>query len=119
MTTERPWGNFTIIEETDFYKLKKITVKPKQRLSYQSHEKRGEIWTIVKGVGLFTLNDESAEVVAGSICMIPIGFKHRIENTSEDEDLIFFEVQMGESFLEEDIKRYSDDYGRTDEKGSS
>jgi len=113
ITEQRPWGSFTIIEDTATHKLKKIVVKPKQRLSYQSHEKRAEVWTFISGEGKFTLNDDVGLVTKGSVCIIPIGFKHRIENHSESEDLVFFEVQLGEYFGEDDIVRYSDDYGRS------
>jgi mannose-6-phosphate isomerase len=37
--------------------------------------------------------------------------QHRIENIGE-EDLIFVEVQTGQSFDENDIVRVEDDYGR-------
>jgi len=108
----RPWGKFEILSEGKNYKVKTITVSPGQRLSYQSHNKRKENWTIVEGNGIFTLNDKEFEVTPGSITTIKPEEKHRIQNTNEMEDLIFIEVQYGEYTGEDDIIRYEDDYSR-------
>ena len=58
MREERPWGFYEILLDTDYTKVKQITVNPGQRLSYQYHEKRKECWTIVKGNSTIILNDE-------------------------------------------------------------
>lgn len=108
---EKPWGNYIILLEDDNCKVKKITVKPGHRLSLQSHEKRNELWKIVQGNGLITLNDNIGEVTKGMTCQIPAKTKHRIENNS-NEDLIFVEIQTGTYFGEDDIIRYEDSYGR-------
>ena len=36
----RPWGTFTVIDEGDNYKVKRIEVLPGKRLSYQRHARR-------------------------------------------------------------------------------
>jgi mannose-1-phosphate guanylyltransferase/mannose-6-phosphate isomerase len=108
---ERPWGRFEILMDTDYFKSKLITVWPSKRLSYQSHKKRMEHWIIVAGEGEFTLNDEIQKIKKGDHLFIPLGAKHRIANTG-NENLEFVEVQLGSYFGEDDIIRYSDDYGR-------
>jgi len=50
----------------------------------------------------------------GDSIEIPLGSKHRIENVSPHHELEFIEVQTGEYFGEDDIVRYSDDYGRVE-----
>jgi mannose-6-phosphate isomerase-like protein (cupin superfamily) len=92
-------------------KSKIITVKPKGKLSLQYHHKRSEHWYIIQGRGKFTLGDAVWIYTAGDSADIPVGTTHRIENVGE-EDLIFVEVQTGESFDENDIVRVEDDYGR-------
>jgi mannose-1-phosphate guanylyltransferase/mannose-6-phosphate isomerase len=108
---ERPWGYFEVLKDEPHFKSKKITVKPGQQISYQSHAKRSEHWIIVKGVGEVTLNEEKIPVLQGSTVFIEQGSKHRIRNTSS-EPLEFIEVQTGSYFGEDDIVRYSDDYRR-------
>jgi mannose-6-phosphate isomerase len=108
---ERPWGNYSILFESEFCKVKIISVNPSQRLSYQFHDKRSEAWTIVSGTGKITLDGKAEIYKEGETILIPVGVKHRVENIS-DSDLIFIEVQTGTYFGEDDITRIKDDYGR-------
>lgn len=108
----RPWGKFEILKETSDFKSKIITVDPGGKLSYQSHTKREEHWTIIKGSGEVVLNDKVVLISKGSNIFIPTGCKHRIINTGK-EPLVFLEVQLGTHFGEDDIIRHNDDYGRT------
>lgn len=110
-TSERPWGSYTILDETPSSKTKSITVKPSQRLSYQTHEKRSEYWVIVEGTGIITLDGESITCLAGDAFVVPIGTAHRIHNIGE-VDLVFIETQLGTYFGEDDIVRLEDDYSR-------
>tara|TARA_Y100001963_G_C6788283_1_gene454136 strand:+ start:2477 stop:2821 length:345 start_codon:yes stop_codon:yes gene_type:complete len=108
---EKPWGYYETLMDEDFTKVKKICIKPTHRPSYQYHFKRSEIWIVVLGSGILTLDDEMREVREGDIIQVPTEAKHRIENTGT-KDLIFVEVQMGEYFGEDDIVRIQDDYER-------
>jgi mannose-6-phosphate isomerase-like protein (cupin superfamily) len=107
----RPWGYYEVIQDTSTYKLKKLVINPKCRISLQRHQKREEHWIIVSGVGLVTLNDDKISVEPGSMVHVKLTDIHRIENTGE-EDLVFIEVQRGTYFGEDDIERLEDDYGR-------
>ena len=108
---QRPWGKYEILLDTDYCKVKRITVNPGGRLSYQYHHKRSEVWTIVAGIATITLDDEVNWYDYGKSVKIPQGMKHRVEN-KEQEPLIFIEVQHGSSFDETDIVRIEDDYNR-------
>jgi len=111
-TTERPWGTYTVIDESDTFKVKRITVEPGQRLSYQTHEHRSEYWTIVKGHGTVTLEDgEEKRVQVGDAIYIEKNDPHRISNVGESP-LVFIEVQLGDYLGEDDIVRLEDDYNR-------
>tara|TARA_R100000773_G_C4191645_1_gene97338 strand:+ start:575 stop:931 length:357 start_codon:yes stop_codon:yes gene_type:complete len=107
----RPWGKYEVILDEKNCKVKKITVKPGGRLSYQYHHKRSEMWTIVQGAATITLDDEVGVHTYGHSIRIPQGTKHRVENKGQD-DLIFIEVQHGSYFGEDDIVRIEDDYNR-------
>lgn len=109
----RPWGVYYVLNEKENFKLKRIEVKPQGKLSYQSHEKREEIWTCIKGQGIITLNGRQQVFIPGDVVHIPLGAKHRIQNAGEI-DLVFTEVQLGTYFGEDDITRYDDIYGRID-----
>ncbi len=108
---ERPWGCYDVLLDTDFTKVKLITVAPQQRLSYQSHEKRQEQWTVVKGRLTVVLDNEQLIFYPGESVLIPLGAKHRGWNET-DGIVQFIEVQTGEYFGEDDITRYEDDYER-------
>ena len=108
---KRPWGKYEVLLDTDYCKVKRITVNPGGRLSYQYHHKRSEVWTIVAGIATITLDDEVNWYDYGISVRIPQGMKHRVEN-KEQVDLIFIEVQHGSSFDETDIVRIEDDYNR-------
>ena len=108
---ERPWGSYTVLEESPGWKVKRIDVKSGERLSYQRHRQRGEHWVIVAGRARVTLNDEPRELAPGDSVDIPAGTSHRIESIG-DELLTFIEIQRGAYLGEDDIERLSDDYGR-------
>ena len=108
---ERPWGKYEVLLDADNVKVKRITVNPGQRLSYQYHNKRKEQWTIVEGNLTIVLDDEKVFRNKGESITIPLGAKHRAWNET-DEPVIFIEVQTGTYFGEDDIIRLEDDYAR-------
>lgn len=108
---QRPWGCYDVLSESSYCKVKEITIDPGQRLSLQSHEKRQEQWTAVRGRIEVIIDDEAFVLMPGDTIKIPQGAKHRAWNVTE-EPVSFIEVQTGEYFGEDDITRYEDDYGR-------
>ena len=108
---QRPWGWFEVLHEEDRLKIKRILVRPKQRLSLQSHTRRAENWTVIQGQAVVCLDDGTHRLEAPQMIHIPRGSRHRIENPA-DRDLIFIEIQTGTYLGEDDITRYEDDYER-------
>ena len=108
----RPWGEYHILHNDENCKVKKITVNPGGKLSYQYHYKRNEVWTITEGTGIFTLNGINTICAPGDTLVIPRLAKHMIENIGS-EPLTFIEVQRGSYFGEDDIVRIDDIYGRS------
>ncbi|RYD01277.1 hypothetical protein N752_30235 [Desulforamulus aquiferis] len=111
LTTYRPWGSYTILEEGLFYKIKRITVLPDKKLSYQLHHHRSEHWIVVKGTAKVTVEGEEFFVRSGESTYVKTGFKHRLENPGK-VNLEVIEVQLGEYLEENDIVRIDDDFGR-------
>jgi mannose-6-phosphate isomerase len=108
---ERPWGNYTVLDEGKTYKVKRIEVLPQKRLSYQKHTHRAEHWMVVAGQARVTLDGQDITLATGQTVDVPAGAAHRIENTGA-EKLIFIEIQRGTYLGEDDIQRLQDDYGR-------
>ena len=107
----RPWGTFTVLDEADGFKVKRIEVLPGKRLSYQKHAQRAEHWVVVQGTAKVTLDDRDILVAAGEAIDIAVGAAHRVENPGA-EPLVFIEVQRGGYLGEDDIVRLQDDFGR-------
>lgn len=107
----RPWGNFTVLEDRNGYKIKQITVKPHKRLSLQKHFHRSEHWVVVSGEALVTIGETQMRIKANESTYIQQGQLHRLENPC-DTDLVIVEVQVGSYTGEDDIIRFEDDHGR-------
>ena len=110
-TTYRPWGTYTILENSDKYKIKKLIVKPKKRLSLQKHIHRSEHWVVVSGRALVTIGDKQTFICANESTYIPATEMHRLENPDET-NLVMIEVQVGDYVGEDDILRLEDDFQR-------
>jgi len=114
---DRPWGSFENLLDEDYCKVKRLIVKPGQRLSSQYHHKRSECWVVVQGTATVTLEEKDSYLTdhitgtPGQVIRIPVGTIHRLKNDTK-EDLIIIETQTGTYFGEDDIVRLKDDYGR-------
>ena len=107
----RPWGSFTVLDEGEGYKVKRIEVLPGKRLSYQKHARRAEHWVVVQGTAKITLDGREIMLGIGETAEIAIGAAHRVENPGAQQ-LVFIEVQRGSYLGEDDITRLEDDFGR-------
>jgi mannose-1-phosphate guanylyltransferase/mannose-6-phosphate isomerase len=107
----RPWGSYFSAAAGDGFQVKEIVVNPKSRISLQRHKHREEHWLAVQGTARITRDDETFDVAPGNWTHIPLGAKHRLDN-SGDAPLVIVEVQFGDYLGEDDIERFSDDYGR-------
>ena len=110
---DRPWGSWHVIDEGVGYKVKRIHVRPGQRLSYQTHKHRSEHWVVVTGTATCVLDGETIVAGPGDSVDVATGAAHRITNEHSDE-LVIVEVQRGSYTGEDDICRLEDDYGRED-----
>ncbi len=111
VTAHRPWGTYTILEDTPGYKIKRIVVKPTKRLSLQKHFHRSEHWIVVSGIAMVTVGKESYLVRPNESTYIKMGEIHRLENPGII-DLVLIEAQVGEYTGEDDIVRIDDDFRR-------
>ncbi|MBN4666572.1 mannose-1-phosphate guanylyltransferase/mannose-6-phosphate isomerase [Pandoraea nosoerga] len=110
-TVHRPWGTYTVLEEGNGFKIKRIEVKPGASLSLQMHYHRSEHWIVVSGMAQVVNGDREFLVNTNESTYIPAGHKHRLANPGR-LPLVIIEVQSGGYLGEDDIKRFDDVYGR-------
>ncbi|MDD2974719.1 MAG: mannose-1-phosphate guanylyltransferase/mannose-6-phosphate isomerase [Aliarcobacter cryaerophilus] len=111
LTGYRPWGSYTILEESTGYKIKRIEVNPGKRLSLQKHFHRSEHWIVVSGTATVTVGDEKRLVRPNESTYIKAGELHRLENEGKIP-VVLIEAQVGEYTGEDDIVRVEDDFSR-------
>lgn len=110
-TVVRPWGTYTVLEDANHFKIKRIEVKPGASLSLQMHHHRSEHWVVVSGVAKVLNGAEELLVRKNESTYIPAGQKHRLENPGS-VPCVMIEVQCGDYLGEDDIVRFEDSYGR-------
>lgn len=111
VTTYRPWGSYTILEQGPRYKIKRVVVNPAEKLSLQTHSHRSEHWVVVKGTAKISIGDREILLHENESAYVPKSTLHRLENAGRIPVEII-EVQNGEYLEEDDIERFSDEYGR-------
>ena len=111
-TVFRPWGSYTVLEESENFKIKRIVVNPGASLSLQSHKFRSEHWVVVAGTATVFNGENQLLLNVNESTYIPAGNKHRLSNPSETEFLSIIEVQTGSYLGEDDIQRFEDMYSR-------
>ena len=111
-TVHRPWGTYTVLEEGERFKIKRIEVKPGGRLSLQMHHHRSEHWVVVSGTARVVNGDTEMLLATNQSTYIPSSTKHRLENPGILR-LVMIEVQTGDYLGEDDIMRFDDVYGRS------
>ncbi|MCH7334834.1 mannose-1-phosphate guanylyltransferase/mannose-6-phosphate isomerase [Acinetobacter modestus] len=107
----RPWGKYDSIDQSSRYQVKRITVKPGQKLSMQMHYHRSEHWIVVSGTAKIHKGSESFLLTENESVYIPLGEIHALENPGK-LPLELIEVQSGSYLGEDDIIRFDDLYGR-------
>lgn len=110
-TAHRPWGTYTILEENNGYKIKRIMVKSGKRLSLQKHFHRNEHWIVLSGTATVTVGENTYTVRPNESTYIKAGEIHRLANLGKIP-LTIIEAQVGEYTGEDDIVRIEDDYKR-------
>jgi len=107
MYEERRWGwykvlDFSVTSEGRQTLTKRLCIHAGKHLSYQQHEKRDEVWTIISGSGEVIVNERLMPVQTGDVLHIPAGTRHSVR---AKQDMEIIEVQTGSLLVEEDITR--------------
>lgn len=107
----RPWGKYDSIDKGDRFQVKRITVKPGEKVSIQMHHHRAEHWIVVKGTAFITIDGKGKLYSENESAYIPITATHCMANPGKI-NLEIIEVQTGGYLGEDDIVRFEDKYGR-------
>lgn len=107
----RPWGHYEGLIQGERFQVKKIQVRPGQKLSLQKHFHRAEHWVVVNGTAVVHRDGEKILVRENESVYLPLGCVHRLENPGMIP-LNLIEVQSGAYLGEDDIVRIEDTYGR-------
>ena len=107
----RPWGKYDAMDSDERFQVKRITVKPRAKLSLQLHHHRAEHWVVVKGTAKVTIDGVDSLVSENESVYIPIGAVHSLENPGKIP-IELIEIQTGSYLGEDDIVRIEDRYGR-------
>ena len=110
-TEERPWGKFSVLQESSRYKVKRIEVNAGAKLSLQQHFHRAEHWVVVRGTALVEIDNAKVILNENQSTYFPIGAVDRLSNLVTSM-LQIIEVQSGQYLGEDDIVRFEDSYGR-------
>lgn len=111
LTVTRPWGSYTVLEEGERYKIKRIVVNPGQKLSMQMHHHRSEHWVVIAGTARIVNGEQEIFLEEDQSTYIPKTHRHRLENPGKIP-LQIIEIQSGPYLEEDDIVRFGDIYGR-------
>ena len=112
-TVLKPWGSYTVLDQSPNKLVKCLDILPGEKLSLQMHNYREEQWMVVAGKAQVELNGKVSVLNKNDSIFIPKGARHRLGNPGPDT-LIMIEVQVGEKIDEDDIIRFDDIYGRID-----
>ena len=102
VTMYRSWGKYTLLTESEGYRVRKIEMDPGASLTMQMHYHRSEHWTVISGTGKTIINDRESIFTENQSTYIPMGVKHKLSNPGKIP-LIIIEVQSGKYISEDDI----------------
>ena len=105
LTMYRPWGKYTLLTESNDYKVRKVEINPGQSLIMQMHYHRSEHWTVISGAGKITIDGKESIFTENQSTYIPMGIKHKLENPGK-MPLVIIEVQSGKYLNEDDVVIY-------------
>lgn len=100
---EKSWGTYTVIDAQSGSLTVKLSIRAGEQMSYHSHEYRDEVWTVVSGNGISTVEGIDSELHAGDVIKIKSGIKHKVKAKT---DLNIIEVQIGNEISSGDKTKY-------------
>lgn len=104
MFAEKSWGNYRVLDVNEDSMTIKVSLKQGSKMNYHSHQYRDEVWTVISGKGIVTVDEKEREVIAGTVVKMPAGCKHMVEAKTALE---IIEVQCGKDISVTDKIKYN------------
>lgn len=104
MFAEKSWGSYRVLDVEEDSMTVKVTLNPGHRMNYHSHERRDEVWTVVKGDGQTIVDGMVQPVRPGDVITMAAGCKHSV--VAGEKGLQMMEVQIGVGISVGDKKKY-------------
>ena len=104
MFAEKSWGSYRVLDVEEESITVKVILNPGHRMSYHSHDKRDEVWTIISGSGTIIVDGEDRRVAKGDVVTLPVGCKHTV--IAGEEGIQLIEVQIGDEISASDKVKY-------------
>ncbi len=106
-TRVRFWGNVTLLEEGNRYRINRIELAPGHHITTQMHYHRSEHWVVVSGTAKVICDRKETTLIQNQSTYVPMSTPHRVENPGVIP-LVMIEIQNGEYLGEDDITRFED-----------
>ena len=103
MFAEKSWGSYRVLDVEEDSMTVKVTLNPGHKMNYHSHEKRDEIWNVIRGEGRTIVDGMEQPIKPGDVITMSAGCKHTVIAETE---LQLIEVQLGTEISVADKKKY-------------
>jgi mannose-1-phosphate guanylyltransferase/mannose-6-phosphate isomerase len=101
MTVYKSWGYYTVLEEGQYFRIKKVVINPKQKINLQIHHHRSEHWVVLRGAAKAKVGNKQIYIKESESFFVPKSTLHQLENpTAAHIEII--EVQNGKILKESD-----------------
>ncbi len=105
MFSEKSWGSYRVIEVEEGSMTVMVTLNPGHGMHYHSHKLRDEVWTVIEGSGLATIDAVKIQIKIGDVLTMKAGQKHKVET---ETGLKLIEVQIGDEISVQDKEKYGE-----------
>ena len=103
MFAEKSWGSYRVLDVSDLSMTVKVTLNPGHRMNYHSHERRDEVWTVVRGTGKTIVDGMEQFIKPGDVITMNAGCKHTV---IAETKLQILEVQLGQDISVSDKQKF-------------
>ena len=107
MFAEKSWGEFRVLDVEKKSMTIKVTLNPGHKMNYHSHDKRDEVWTVIRGTGRTIVDGMEQPVKVGDVITMAAGCRHTVVAETK---LQLIEVQLGEDINVSDKHKYELDF---------
>ena len=103
MFAEKSWGSYRVLDVGEDSATVKVILLPGSRMNYHSHDRRDEVWTVIKGTGHTIIDGVTQGIKPGDVITMKAGCKHTVIAETE---LRLIEVQLGKDISVKDKHKF-------------